>query len=301
MVVYTWIMIESIVAEVFGSVRVLRSWPLTGGIVAETTAVEMEAGDGRLRTVVVRQPSSQAEFGCFELAHRLGLQTPEPFGLVESEAGAALVMEFVEGKMDFGTGDVASYIRQMAEQLAAIHSLSLAGEEVWFLAERPFACQEVSRLPEPKMDPGFDVGRVVRVLGERLFSRKNGFALLHGDYWAGNMLWQAGKLAAVIDWEDAGLGDPLKDLAEARVEVVWLFGVAAAAQFLADYQAKAAIDYGDLPLWDLCAVLRLWRLTGGDWGWLENWVRDQGREDITADLIRERYGRFVSDTLGILT
>jgi hypothetical protein len=41
----------------------------------------------------------------------------------------------------------------------------------------------MSRLPEPKMDAGFDVGRVVEVLGERPFGRKTQPTLLAaGDY-----------------------------------------------------------------------------------------------------------------------
>ena len=44
--------------------------------------------------------------------------------------------------------------------------------------------------------------------------------LLHGDYWPGNVIWQDGRLVAVIDWEDACLGDPLADLATARVELL---------------------------------------------------------------------------------
>ena len=47
------------------------------------------------------------------------------------------------------------------------------------------------------------------------FPRPNPPALLHGDYWPGNILWKDGRLAAVIDWEDACLGDPLVDLAMA--------------------------------------------------------------------------------------
>ncbi len=32
------------------------------------------------------------------------------------------------------------------------------------------------------------------------------------------MLWKDGQLVAVIDWEDAPLGDPLADVANSRLE-----------------------------------------------------------------------------------
>jgi aminoglycoside phosphotransferase (APT) family kinase protein len=37
--------------------------------------------------------------------------------------------------------------------------------------------------------------------------------VVHGDYRFGNFLWQGTKIAAVIDWERAMLGDPMADLA----------------------------------------------------------------------------------------
>lgn len=37
--------------------------------------------------------------------------------------------------------------------------------------------------------------------------------VIHGDYRFGNFLWQGTKIAAVVDWERAMLGDPMADLA----------------------------------------------------------------------------------------
>jgi aminoglycoside phosphotransferase (APT) family kinase protein len=39
--------------------------------------------------------------------------------------------------------------------------------------------------------------------------------LLHGDFWPGNALWRDGALVAILDWEDAAIGDPLADVANA--------------------------------------------------------------------------------------
>ncbi|OWY58575.1 hypothetical protein B7486_79225, partial [cyanobacterium TDX16] len=90
-------------------------------------------------------------------------------------------------------------------------------------------------------------------------SQPNPTCLLHGDYWIGNILWNAaalgGTIAAVIDWEDAATGDPLADLATARLELVFAFGMDAAQQFMRHYQAQTALDYTNLPIWDLYAAL----------------------------------------------
>jgi aminoglycoside phosphotransferase (APT) family kinase protein len=79
---------------------------------------------------------------------------------------------------------------------------------------------------------------------------------LHGDYWLGNVLWQVGQLAATIDWEDAALGDPLADLANARLELFWGCGSKAMLDFTGHYRALTAVDCKNLPWWDLWVALR---------------------------------------------
>ena len=92
---------------------------------------------------------------------------------------------------------------------------------------------------------------------------------------------------AVIDWEDAALGDPLIDLAQSRAEIVWIFGFAAMEIFTRAYQSLMDLDYRDLPYWDLCAVLRVLRFVGGDLDALASYFVPYGRADITAESIEE--------------
>jgi aminoglycoside phosphotransferase (APT) family kinase protein len=90
--------------------------------------------------------------------------------------------------------------------------------------------------------------------------------LLHGDFWPGNTLWKEGRLVAVIDWEDAAIGDPLADVANARLELLWALGIDAMEAFTRSYASIAtAVDITDLPYWDLWADLRLAGRTS-EWG-----------------------------------
>ena len=95
--------------------------------------------------------------------------------------------------------------------------------------------------------------------------RGNGGTLLHGDLWSGNMVWRDGRLVAVIDWEDAAVGDPLVDLAVTRLEVLWAHGAAAMWTVTKLYQSQTGINLSDLAIWDLCAALRPIPLISG-WG-----------------------------------
>jgi prepilin-type processing-associated H-X9-DG protein len=87
-------------------------------------------------------------------------------------------------------------------------------------------------------------------------AQHNPSVLLHGDYWPGNTLWCDGHLVAVIDWENAAIGDPLADLANGRLEILWAFGEEAMQHFTNQYVLLAAVDCTNLPHWDLYAALR---------------------------------------------
>ncbi|MCW1968991.1 MAG: aminoglycoside phosphotransferase family protein, partial [Anaerolineae bacterium] len=117
----------------------------------------------------------------------------------------------------------------------------------------------------------------------------NANAILHGDYWPGNVLWHDGQLISVIDWEDAAFGDPLADLANSRLEVLWAFGEAAMQLFTATYcAANPQLDLAALPYWDLVAALRPCNKIG-DWG----------LAPATERIVRQSHRVFVDTALGI--
>jgi aminoglycoside phosphotransferase (APT) family kinase protein len=85
----------------------------------------------------------------------------------------------------------------------------------------------------------------------------NDGVILHGDYWPGNTLWLDGALVGIIDWEDAQTGDPLADLANARMELCMLFSLPTAEEFTREYAAlMPGLDLSALPYWELHAALR---------------------------------------------
>ena len=78
----------------------------------------------------------------------------------------------------------------------------------------------------------------------------------HTDYWSGNILWQGDEISAVVDWEEAGYGDPAGDVAYCRMEY-FLEGLPDAADtFLRVYQAQAGRQLPNLPLFELAASAR---------------------------------------------
>jgi aminoglycoside phosphotransferase (APT) family kinase protein len=84
-------------------------------------------------------------------------------------------------------------------------------------------------------------------------------ALVHGDPGPGNLLWQDGRITALLDWEMSHFGDPLDDLAFLTVRAA-MFGLPLErfAEQVRDHYARAAgeLDERRLRYWQAVSVLR---------------------------------------------
>ncbi|MDZ7826077.1 MAG: phosphotransferase [Gammaproteobacteria bacterium] len=259
---------------------------LPGGVSAEVYALRLRDPRAGQRRVVLRQhgvdthPGRQADrtaahHALLSALHRAGLPVPEPLLLdttTEVLPAPYLVMAFVAGTSEIDAERVPASLDVMADVLLRIHALS--GHELPELPPRldplpqaldylPAACAGCRAAPPPAGPHG-----------ESAYRGQPG--LLHGDFWPGNLLWQDDRLAAIIDWEDAALGDPLSDLAGSRLELTWKFGPGAAARFTRHDAARRQVDQWRLRLWDLYVAAAAWQFMG-DWDLdpaLETHMRD---------------------------
>lgn len=255
-----------LVTRHFPGCRMVRHWPLTGGISAETTAIEVAGPDTGLQRYVVRRhgeaelrndPRIAAnEFRLLQLLHATGIPVPEPYAIDESGETLPtpyIVMAYIDGLPVFAPSDPAGFTAQLAEQLARIHSIGCDRHDLSFLPRPHWSLTA----PQAELADSSDEARIRAALAAVWplpeCSRR---VLLHGDFWPGNVLWKDGRLAAIIDWEDASTGDPLADVAIARMEILWACGAVAMASFTDRYQQLTGVDLGDLPCWDLFAALR---------------------------------------------
>ncbi|MCJ7623154.1 MAG: phosphotransferase [Anaerolineaceae bacterium] len=298
---------EQLVKEIAPQGRLVRTWQLKGGISAQMTGLEIEHL-GQKRRMIVRRPAAgvhkrnphaaEDEFKLLHMTRSLGLVTPTPYHLDQSAkifSTPYLVIEYVEGEPQFAPPDLDNFILQLAVQLARIHSADCSQLDLSFLPKQAKGFAKILGERPAKVDQSFDEGHLRDTLEAAWpFAQRNDPVLLHGDYWPGTILWQDDRLVAVIDWENAKLGDPLNDLAISRLDILWIFGVAAMNSFTQHYKSLIAIDYTDLPYWDLYAALRLVRLAGAD---LAAWVAfypPYGRHDISEQTIREYYRFFIN-------
>lgn len=243
-------MYDDLVRAIDPRARLVRSWPLDGATSASVTALEIALPDGPPRRLVLRRYDDDR--------HRVGTQ----FRLLEAlskaglpvakpwyvdESAHTLVTDFVDGEPGDRRTDGEHVAHQMAATLLTIH-----------------------RTEPPDFLP-----------------MANGDTLLHGDFWPGNTVWRDDQLVAVIDWEDAKIGDPLADFANTRCELSMFFGAAARAAFSDDYHAATGIDITDLAQWDLAAARRPAELMG-------TW----GLDEATVTKLRTGLDEFVGQASG---
>lgn len=301
--------LSRLLQRIFPQARLSRAWNLAGGMSAQMTALEGKAPDGTLTRCVLRCPGGaqlienpaaiENEYRVLQLGQALGLPIPTPLLFLPPGtefSTACLVVEYVEGGLDFSPAHLEDYLAQMAGALAQIHAATCGKADLAFLPRQANACPEaLTEIAQPADLPSGTIRAALRAFPPP--TPANPLALLHGDYWPGNLLWRDGRLQAVIDWEDASLGDPLIDLGIALLEVVWMFGPPALPLFTEAYAARNQLDFGTLPYWDLCAALRLSRLVGSSLGeWAASFA-SQGRADLTPPLLAERFAWFVEQAL----
>jgi aminoglycoside phosphotransferase (APT) family kinase protein len=246
-----------------------RRWPLRGGVSAHVEALELARADGEVRRVVVRRHGAAGwkplmhdvtllEFRLLGALREAELAVPTPI-FVEPQpdllGSAFYVMEYVDGHPDVEPSALPSALEQMADYLSRVHQLrpdvGLPPREDPFDGALSFLEAD---------DPLRDALRTLRASAPAQAP-----VLCHGDYWPGNVLWKDGRLKAVIDWEDAAIGDPVSDLAGCRLELLWRYGPDAAEDFTAHYRSRAKLDTASLPVWELYAA-SAGAASMSDWG-----------------------------------
>jgi aminoglycoside phosphotransferase (APT) family kinase protein len=256
-----------------------RFWSLSGGISARSTALAIGVAHAPERVFVVRELSGETlqndphaaahQFGLLRHLHERGVRVPEPILYDESRAilpTAFLVMRHIDAAPVYQPARPELFTAQLAAALAELHAQPNPQPHPQLAAALdytrefcvPRALEHVAVSLDRSRGPAHGIlhDAFRRLKAAWPPPQRNPERLLHGDYWSGNVLWRGDELAAIIDWEDARVGDPLLDLAIARLDLVWLLGADAMRSFTAQYAARTALDWTQLPYWDLYAALR---------------------------------------------
>jgi aminoglycoside phosphotransferase (APT) family kinase protein len=207
-----------------------------------------------------RGQKARREYAALQYACQSGITAPQPLYL--DETGAVLgipgiVTRYVPGAQIESPTEPIAWARALAETLARIHAVSLD------LAPRSLlldANQEATWFLRPGSLPDFMCGHPE---GERVWQAvRRGFSglepvpptLVHVDYWPGNVLWDGDRISAVVDWEEAALGDPAIDVAYCRMDIALRGMPKAADEFLRAYESAVGRPLKNLGFWELAAA-----------------------------------------------
>ncbi len=259
---------------------VLRIERLEGGVSADVLALTLRSAWGAEETVVLRQKAGTLgrEALAMARARAAGLPVPTveevPQGLTPNGA-PALLMPYIPGHRQIDLAQPGPQLQHMAAFLAELHGLSIEG-----LNALPWLLDPLPELPAfLTIDERFSaLRRWVESAPPAPYGGSP--ALLHGDFWPGNLRWEGGELVGVLDWEDCHRGDPMVDVALTRLELRYLLGPESAERFTEAYGARAPVDLQRLALWD-CYVASAALTYMGGWGLPEAEVTHM-RQEATA-------------------
>jgi len=260
----------SIVTRLYPGAKLKAMDRLTGGVSADVHRLDLSLPDGGNISLVLRAHgashsghSAELEHQLLQALHRSGVPVPEPLLVDVSGSLLAvpfLVMAFVEGTSVVPSGKESQNIDLMADALANIHSMPATSLPTLPLRNDPLP-DVLEYLPEGPAWQDLRAHLATQVDTAYRYSPK----LLHGDFWPENLLWHNGAIAAILDWEDAALGDPLSDVACARVELRYKYGKASMERFTRTYARHHGVDRARLALWQVYVAAAAQKFMGG-WG-----------------------------------
>jgi aminoglycoside phosphotransferase (APT) family kinase protein len=231
---------------------------LAGGARRRVFEVRWREKGGSSCRVVVRlaperggggaRPNALGEFKTLAALHKARFPVPRPL-LVDLDAEyfshPAIVMDHA-GRPLARLWDSASHLLACAETLAGLHRLPVADTGLSHLStstldERRSALEaSLSNEHTAAFEEDSLIRRVVEALEVEAPKQEPATPhLVHEDYWPGNILWRRGRISAVIDWTEATLGDPARDVAQFQIDMALMAGVEHAERFGEMYGAVA--------------------------------------------------------------
>jgi aminoglycoside phosphotransferase (APT) family kinase protein len=289
--------------------RYLRSEPVVGGLGALIDRLIAEDAEGVRLTAAVRRFPSGGAYGPEEVSREIAtlqvlnqFEVPAPRPLWSDPAGEVL------GRPALAMSDLPG--RSLAADLD-VEGAALAGRLLARLHRVPGS--SMGHVPDPGDLQTQIAGELSGSLprNEDAIDRRELHAaiergaqlvagqqetFLHDDFHPGNVV-RNGSSAAVVDLTGAGRGDPGRDLGYCRLDLALTAVEGTTEAFLAGYRQAGGVVPEQLWLYDLLGALRCLPTPAH---WLPAF-HEQGRTDLTAEVVEGRARRFIADALAAAT
>ncbi|WP_042162983.1 phosphotransferase family protein [Paenibacillus gorillae] len=219
-----------------------------------------------------------------------GVAIPEVIALDETGSSCgmpALLMTKLDGEVVLEPANLKHWVDGLAETLAKLHSGSSSDSTgfPWTFAAYSDASKLDTSLWSKHPEEWQEAARIV--LGPPPVTDMQ---FIHRDYHPANVLWHEGKVSGVVDWVNGCLGPAGIDVGHCRANLVQLYDVQTADDFLTAYQAYRGDSFTYHPYWDLVTVADF--SDGETPEVYEGWTA-LGMKGLTPQLMAERLDSYV--------
>jgi aminoglycoside phosphotransferase (APT) family kinase protein len=197
---------------------------------------------------------AHTEFNLIRLMERQGI--PVPHMLWVDPDGKWLDRPFSVSRLIAGTSDVTPLIGtdeagpildQYIEILGRLHNVDASAAGVDFLGTPTAATAALEQVElfeggyhRQRLEEFPAISYMIRWLKKHQPVATR-VSVIHGDFRLGNFMYDGGRILAMLDWEQAHVGDPLEEIAFMYWALWSLESVVPLTEFIARYEASSGI------------------------------------------------------------
>ncbi len=182
-----------------------------------------------------------------------------PFSVSRLIAGTADVTQLI------GTDQAGSILDQYIAILGRVHNVDPAGAGIDFLGTPTAATAALEQVElfeggyhRQRLEEFPAISYMIRWLKKHQPVACR-VSVVHGDFRLGNFMHEGGRIVAMLDWEQAHVGDPLEEIAFMYWALWSLESVIPLRKFIARYEAASgiAVDHGALAFYRVFIELKM--------------------------------------------
>ncbi|MDQ0429886.1 aminoglycoside phosphotransferase (APT) family kinase protein [Planomicrobium stackebrandtii] len=235
--------------------------PLTGGTSSTLFELDVREKD-EIRSYVLRlfhkadwlekEPDlARHEADSLQFAEQAGLPVPHLIAYDETGEASevpAVLMTKLSGSVVLQPSNDENWLEGLAASLAHLHKTKPEGFPYeYFSYNNAFLLEKPtwSKVQNDWMRAFYIVA------GSRPEAPE---CFIHRDFHPANVLWENGRVSAIVDWVNACRGPAGIDVGHCRVNLAQLYGTSVANDFLAAYERHAGSSFTYDPYWDLVSL-----------------------------------------------